>query len=91
MQKTLLIVRKWDDKGRAYHAPPATWLGELVSCSCGHGIGQHVFQGCQGHHGGRCGCSDAPTEILERAIRDARDECMLEAASSGRASPSAGC
>jgi hypothetical protein len=79
MQKALLIARKRECTELGYQAPPATWLGELVGCRCGHGIGRHSARGCRGYGGGRCRCSHHPTEILERAILEAREECELEA------------
>ncbi len=78
MQRPLLIARKWEDTEHAYHAPPIAWLGELVACACGHGIGRHAPGGCRGYYRRRCECSQNPAEVLEGAIRDARIECALE-------------
>jgi hypothetical protein len=62
-----------------YHAPPAAWLGELVGCSCGHGIGRHSVDGCSGRPSLSCRCRYNPTDVLARAIRDARQQCEVEA------------
>jgi hypothetical protein len=83
MQKALLIVRKCEPVERAYHAPPTAWLGELIACRCGHGIGRHSTQGCGAYLGHRCPCGSGPSEVLDHAIRDAREECAFEAALTG--------
>lgn len=79
--QTILIVRKRKRAERECDGPPATWLGELIVCQCGHGIGRHVDRGCGGSISRRCECDYSPAEILERAIRNAREEHDLEAVS----------
>jgi hypothetical protein len=80
MQKTVLVVRQSEDTECTYHVPPAAWLGELVGCGCGHGIGRHSSEGCRGPYGERCPCEKNPSEILEAAICEARQECEYEIA-----------
>jgi hypothetical protein len=81
--KALVITRGPERDGRKLHAAPDTWLGELVGCSCGHGIGRHTSQGCEGNYRGPCRCTGTPTDVLGLAIRNARDECALDAFSAG--------
>jgi hypothetical protein len=55
------------------HQPPATWLGELVKCFCGHGIGKHSSSSCEGDIRGRCNCCLSPNAVLEAATRAERE------------------
>jgi hypothetical protein len=78
--KALMIARRPAHDARTECAVPEAWLGELVGCPCGHGIGRHTLRGCEGNYRGPCRCAGTPIDVLGAAIRAAREECALEAA-----------
>jgi hypothetical protein len=84
MQKPWLIVRRPASADHSEHVAPSSWLGELVGCPCGHGIGRHTAQGCDGDYRGSCSCGGNASDVLGMAVRAAREECELEL-SRGRA------
>jgi hypothetical protein len=74
MNATFPIVRNTaSDYSRHHHQPPATWLGELVKCFCGHGIGKHSAGTCEGDIRGRCNCCLSPIAVLDAATRAERE------------------
>jgi hypothetical protein len=64
-----LIVRdaRWRTEFERSDHPPLGWLGELVACSCGHGIGRHATGACEGDFSRRCACRLSPRTVLEQA------------------------
>lgn len=54
------------------HQPPSSWLGEMIKCSCGHGIGKHSGAKCEGDIRGRCDCRLSALAVLEAATSAAR-------------------
>jgi hypothetical protein len=56
------------------HVPPDSWLGYLVECACGHGIGRHLMGTCAGDYRGNCVCPLDPSAVLEQAVLVARAE-----------------
>jgi hypothetical protein len=73
MQKVWVIVRQSPGDNYAQHVAPATWLGELVGCACGHGIGRHTSEGCEGDYRGCCPCRDKASDVLGLAVHLARE------------------
>jgi hypothetical protein len=71
-----MIARKPAHNGM--HVPPSTWLGSLIACRCGHGIGSHSPWGCEGDFRGRCSCGCGPSQILGDAVSAAREEMASE-------------
>jgi hypothetical protein len=65
-----LIIRKarWQNEFHRPDHPPLGWLGELVSCMCGHGIGRHATGICEGDLGRRCMCRLDPRTVLDQAM-----------------------
>jgi hypothetical protein len=76
--KAWVIVRQSAREDDGQHIPPETWLGNLLGCACGHGIGRHSTHGCLGDVRGPCECTTNPNAILGVAIWNARRECELE-------------
>jgi hypothetical protein len=67
-----LIVRV-ASRNDAMHVPPDSWLGGLLSCPCGHGIGRHRGGTCAGDYRGKCRCRLDATAVLDNSVRDACD------------------
>jgi hypothetical protein len=76
-RKPCVIVRRPAQVGN--HVPPGTWLGELLGCRCGHGIGRHSAAGCEGDIRGKCDCPYDPTIVLHEAVAAERDLAPLYA------------
>jgi len=68
-----LIVR--DSRGGKSTDPnsPMGWIGGLVRCGCGHGIGSHFAQGCTGTLWSMCMCARNRDRVLDAAIDDVKD------------------
>jgi hypothetical protein len=60
------------------HVPPASWLGELIGCGCGHGIGRHGLRGCNGRTHGECPCTKNPSDVLDAEIRAVKKSLALD-------------
>jgi hypothetical protein len=55
------------------HQPPEGWLGELITCCCGHGIRKHSGYICAGDARGCCTCRLSPDAVLDAATAAVRE------------------
>ena len=61
-----------DISNLAGHSARNTWIGELVQCGCGHGIGKDWLEGCTGDFRGACACRMTRSNVIDVAISEAR-------------------
>lgn len=75
LSRAVIVRNSATSTSREPFHPPASWLGEMVKCFCGHGIGKHSASGsrCKGDIRGRCFCCLSPSTVLQTAINAERE------------------